>query len=73
MTFLINFLGCKVNSYEVESIANDLIKEGFKNYDGRGKPDIVIVNTCSVTETSASKSRKMIRHYQRFIVKQLLL
>ncbi|MFA6666922.1 MAG: tRNA (N(6)-L-threonylcarbamoyladenosine(37)-C(2))-methylthiotransferase MtaB [Bacilli bacterium] len=73
MTFLINFLGCKVNSYEVESIANDLIKEGFKNYDGKGKPDIVIVNTCSVTETSASKSRKMIRHYRAIYRKAIIV
>lgn len=64
MTFVIDFLGCKVNSYEVESIANELIKRGFKHCENNDKPDIVIINTCSVTETSASKSRKMIRHYK---------
>ena len=64
MTFVIDFLGCKVNSYEVECIASELIKRGFKHCENNEKPDIVIINTCSVTETSASKSRKMIRHYK---------
>ena len=64
MTFTINFLGCKVNSYEVECIANELVNRGFKHCEDGKTPDIVIINTCSVTETSASKSRKMIRHYK---------
>ena len=29
MNFIIDFLGCKVNNYEVECIANDLTKLGF--------------------------------------------
>ena len=72
MTFLIDFLGCKVNSYEVESIANDLIGHGFSTFNGKGKPDIVIINTCSVTETSGAKSRKMIRHY-RFLYRKAII
>jgi len=72
MTFLINFLGCKVNSYEVECVANDLIKHGYTVFSGKGKPDIVIVNTCSVTETSGAKSRKMIRHY-RFLYRKAII
>lgn len=64
MTFLIDFLGCKVNNYEAECIANDLLNNGFTLCLPNVKPDIVIINTCSVTETSASKSRKMVRHYK---------
>lgn len=64
MTFLIDFLGCKVNNYEAECIANDLLNNGFTLCLPNEKPDIVIINTCSVTETSASKSRKMVRHYK---------
>lgn len=72
MTFLIDFLGCKVNSYEVESVANDLISHGYTLYNGKGKPDVVIINTCSVTETSGAKSRKMIRHY-RFLYRKAII
>lgn len=64
MTFLIDFLGCKVNNYEAECIANDLLNNGFTLCLPNEKPGIVIINTCSVTETSASKSRKMVRHYK---------
>ncbi|SRR5574344_1230559 len=72
MTFLIDFLGCKVNSYEVECIANDLINHGYTPFSGKGKPDVVIINTCSVTETSGAKSRKMIRHY-RFLYHKAII
>ena len=73
MTFVIDFLGCKVNSYEVECIANELINRGYKHCDENEKPDIVIINTCSVTETSASKSRKMIRHYKMLNDKAIIV
>lgn len=66
MKFVIDFLGCKVNSYEVESVANDLINHGFTeiNKNSNEIPDVVIINTCAVTETSSSKSKKMIRQYR---------
>lgn len=73
MTFLIDFLGCKVNSYEVESVANDLLTHEYTLYSGKGKPDIVIINTCSVTETSGAKSRKMIRHYRFLYHKAIII
>jgi MiaB-like tRNA modifying enzyme len=73
MTFLIDFLGCKVNSYEVECIANDLIKHGYSLFDGKGKPDIIIINTCSVTATSGAKSRKMLRHYRLLFRKAIII
>ena len=54
-------LGCKVNAYESE-----FIKEKFKenNYDIvnlNELPDVIVINTCTVTNQSDSKSRKMIR------------
>lgn len=66
MKFLIDFLGCKVNSYEVEAVANDLMKHGFIEIkkDSTDTPDLIIINTCAVTETSSSKSKKMIRQYR---------
>lgn len=73
MTFLVSFLGCKVNSYEVEGVANDLIEHGYSVFDGKGTPDVVIINTCSVTETSGAKSRKMIRHYRKIYKKAILI
>ncbi|MDY2728379.1 MAG: tRNA (N(6)-L-threonylcarbamoyladenosine(37)-C(2))-methylthiotransferase MtaB [Candidatus Onthovivens sp.] len=65
MVFKIEFLGCKVNSYEVEAVANALKKAGFGEAKNGRRPDIVIINTCAVTHTSAVKSRKLIKKCRR--------
>jgi len=62
MKFTIKTLGCKVNAYE-SSVMNDLlINEGYEIVKDGEKANIAIVNTCTVTNTSDSKSLKMIRH-----------
>lgn len=60
MTFKIYTLGCKVNTYESSVIEEQLIKDGYKLVNQNEHADIIIVNTCTVTNTSDSKSRKMI-------------
>ena len=66
MTFKIITLGCKVNTYESEVMQEKLIKAGFKKEeDEEAKSDIIIINTCSVTNMADSKSRKIIRHAKR--------
>lgn len=54
-------LGCKVNMYESEYITNLLKESGYiiKSFDD--VCDVYIINTCTVTNTSDIKSRKMIR------------
>ena len=54
-------LGCKVNTYESEYIINELKNAGYeiKNFDDIC--DVYIINTCTVTNNSDSKSKKMIR------------
>ena len=62
MKFTIKTLGCKVNTYE-SSVMNDLlINEGYEAIKDGEKADIAIVNTCTVTNISDSKSLKIIRH-----------
>lgn len=66
MTFNIITLGCKVNAYESEVMQEKLLKAGFKKQDNpTAVSDIIIVNTCSVTNMADSKSRKLIRHAKR--------
>ena len=54
-------LGCKVNTYESEYVINELKSAGYeiKNFDDIC--DVYIINTCTVTNNSDSKSKKMIR------------
>ncbi len=54
-------LGCKVNTYESEFIINELTKAGYEIKDFTDICDVYIINTCTVTNNSDSKSRKMIR------------
>ena len=54
-------LGCKVNTYESEFVINELQKAGYVIKDFDDICDVYIINTCTVTNSSDSKSRKMIR------------
>ena len=62
-TFTVYNLGCKVNAYELSALSSLLIKEGFKEDDQN--PDVVLINTCSVTATADQKSRQHIRKMQK--------
>ena len=55
-------LGCKVNTYESEYISNLLKENGYELRNFEDICDIYIINTCTVTNTSDIKSRKMIRN-----------
>lgn len=65
MKFNIVTFGCKVNSYESEYMREQLEKEGYQYIDDYKNSDIVIVNTCSVTNMADNKSKKMIRNIRR--------
>lgn len=65
MKFAICTLGCKVNTYESEYVSNVFLKHGYKKVDFNEISDIYIINTCTVTNTSDVKSRKMIRQARR--------
>ena len=54
-------LGCKVNLYETEVIMNKFKKKGYEIVDFDDNADIVVINTCTVTNTSDKKSRNIIR------------
>lgn len=54
-------LGCKVNSYDTQSILENLKQYGYEIAKADEMPDVFIVNTCAVTNESERKSRQMIR------------
>ncbi len=57
-------LGCKTNIYESEAMAQLFEKSGHTVVPN-GCADIIVVNTCTVTGTGASKSIKLIRRARR--------
>ena len=54
-------LGCKVNQYESEAIAERLTKRGFEIRQSTEECDAYIINTCTVTAESDRKARQFIR------------
>ena len=53
-------LGCKVNTYESEYVINKLKENNYEIKSFTDICDVYIINTCTVTNTSDSKSKKMI-------------
>ena len=58
-------LGCKVNTYEMEFILSSFKDKGYEISSDSDKADIYVINTCSVTNTSDAKSRKVINRVIR--------
>ena len=54
-------LGCKVNTYESEYVMNLFKEKGYTVCSYDDICDVYIINTCTVTNQSDSKSRKIIR------------
>ncbi len=54
-------LGCKLNFAETSAVSRSLREAGVVRIGPGEKPDICVVNTCSVTETADKKGRQLIR------------
>ncbi|GAB4465433.1 MAG: tRNA (N(6)-L-threonylcarbamoyladenosine(37)-C(2))-methylthiotransferase MtaB [Armatimonadaceae bacterium] len=58
-------LGCKVNQYETERIAEDFSRAGFVLTDFDAPADVYVINSCSVTADADKKSRYLARKAAR--------
>lgn len=65
MKYALITFGCKVNQYESSAIDNAMREAGFEPCDEPDNADIVIVNSCSVTENGDKKSRHAVRAAKR--------
>ena len=54
-------LGCKLNYSETSTISRMFETKGYEKVEFNQKPDIFIVNTCSVTENADKKCKKIVR------------
>ena len=54
-------LGCKLNFSETSTIARMFQERGFEKVDFHEKPDIYVINTCSVTDNADKKCRKVVK------------
>jgi threonylcarbamoyladenosine tRNA methylthiotransferase MtaB len=58
-------LGCRLNQYETDALVTDFSQAGYELVDYNESPDVVIVNTCTVTNQSDHKSRSVISQAAR--------
>jgi threonylcarbamoyladenosine tRNA methylthiotransferase MtaB len=58
-------LGCKVNQYETEAVIDIFTDNGYQIVDFTDKADIYIVNSCTVTNEAARKTRQISRRAKR--------
>ncbi len=69
--FQIHSLGCKVNQYDGAVIKRELENRGF--VVDKKKPELIIINTCTVTKTAITKDKRLINKYQREFPKSKLV
>ena len=58
-------VGCKLNQYETQAIAEELEESGFERVDFSTPADIYVINTCTVTKESDYSSRQAIYRAKR--------
>ncbi len=58
-------LGCRLNEAELETWARQFQQLGHQITADETEADLVVVNTCAVTQEAVRKSRKLLRHAQR--------
>ena len=61
MNFRIYTFGCKTNQYDSEFLRRKFLQL-MREADSDEKPDLIVVNTCSVTHIAERKARTLIRH-----------
>lgn len=67
MNFYFYTLGCKVNQYESQMLAEMLIAAGHNIVSKPEKADGVIINSCTVTAESDRKTRQAVRRFRRLL------
>ena len=65
MKIAFHTLGCKVNQYESEAMAQIFRQRGHEIVDERDFADVYVINTCTVTAVADKKSRQYIRRMKK--------
>jgi tRNA A37 methylthiotransferase MiaB len=61
--FFLTTQGCKVNQYESQAIREALVQDGLMETSDSSLADIVLINSCAVTERAVLDLAKLIRNF----------
>jgi threonylcarbamoyladenosine tRNA methylthiotransferase MtaB len=64
-TALFHTFGCKLNFAETSTVARLFAEQGIRRVSTGETPDIIVINTCSVTEVADKKCRQTIRSFHK--------
>ncbi|MBK8497777.1 MAG: tRNA (N(6)-L-threonylcarbamoyladenosine(37)-C(2))-methylthiotransferase MtaB [Flavobacteriales bacterium] len=64
-TVAFHTLGCKLNFSETSTLARSLEEGGYARVKAEERPDVFVLNTCSVTENADKECRQWVRRFQR--------
>jgi threonylcarbamoyladenosine tRNA methylthiotransferase MtaB len=57
--------GCKANQYDTERMRQELEARGTQTVEGSDEADLVVVNTCTVTNQADAQARRFVRRLHR--------
>ncbi len=63
-TVAFHTLGCKLNFSETSTLARSLEEAGYAKVRQEDRPDVFVLNTCSVTENADKECRRHVRRFQ---------
>ncbi len=63
-TVAFHTLGCKLNFSETSTLARSLEEAGYARVRVEERPDVFVLNTCSVTENADKECRRHVRRFQ---------
>ena len=66
-------LGCKVNQYETQALAEEFKRIGYEVVSEEDTADVYVVNSCTVTALADRKSRQYIRRVRRQAPKAIVV
>jgi len=76
MVVAFHTLGCKVNQYETQAMRRILEQAGYETVEfsqASPAPDVLIINSCTVTGESDRKLRQLLRRFRRLIPQGVLV
>lgn len=66
-------LGCKLNFSETSTIARLFEDGGFAKVDFEDKPDVFVINTCSVTENADKKCKQLVKRAKKIAPESMVI
>ncbi|MDP4740358.1 MAG: tRNA (N(6)-L-threonylcarbamoyladenosine(37)-C(2))-methylthiotransferase MtaB [Crocinitomicaceae bacterium] len=66
-------LGCKLNFSETSTIARLFEDGGFAKVDFEDKPDVFVINTCSVTENADKKCKQLVKRAKKISPESMVI